>query len=183
MINRLLAVLITVTGLTLLAGCSSSDSSQSSSKVKKASATEVAPAVRAAPSMTARDIDGNVRIFSEWIGKQPVIINVWGTWCPPCRREIPAIIQLYKEYKPKGVEIVSMAVRDTPEKVRQFTQQAGMDWVMVMRDDHVLQRLGYSGSVPTTIFFNKEGYEVQRFVGARSYDDFKAAFEAITAPS
>ena len=71
----------------------------------------------------AKDLKGTFHTADKWIGKGPVVVNFWGTWCPPCRKEIPDLIRLYKEYQPKGVEIIGLAVNDTPEKVGPFSKQ------------------------------------------------------------
>ena len=125
------------------------------------------------------DIDGATRQSTEWVTKQPVIINFWGTWCPPCRKEIPDLVRFYEEYKPKGVEIVSLAVNDNPDAVRSYADNAGMKWVMLMGDDGIYQKYGGIRGVPTTIFIDRNGKETDRFVGARSYEDFKAAADRI----
>jgi thiol-disulfide isomerase/thioredoxin len=129
----------------------------------------------------APDIDGNMQNFTKWIGQQPVVINFWGTWCPPCQREIPDLVRLYKEYNPKGVEIVSLAVKDTPERVRAYADKAGMSWVHLMATDQSYQMFGLTGAVPTTIFYDRNGNETARFVGMRDYDTFKKAFEEIAS--
>jgi len=129
---------------------------------------------------TAMDIDGNTRSWDEWIGKRPVVINFWGTWCGPCRREIPELVRLYDEYKDKGVEIISIALRDTPNQVRAYSQQNNMGWVMLMGgDQQMLVDYRFGGGVPTTIFLDRTGTEVGRFVGPRDYRTFKQAFDAI----
>jgi thiol-disulfide isomerase/thioredoxin len=128
---------------------------------------------------TAVDLSGKQRKSSEWMGKQPVVINFWGTWCPPCRKEIPDLVKVYSEFKGKGVEIVSLAVNDTPEKVKDYATQAQMDWVMLMGDQDVAQVFGGIRGVPTTIFYDRTGKEVGRFVGGRDYDTFHKAFEMI----
>jgi len=129
----------------------------------------------------APDLSGNGQRLTQWIGKQPVVINFWGTWCGPCRREIPDLVQLYDEYKSRGVEIVSLAMRDRPEQVRSFAAQNGMDWVHLLATQQAAEAFGYSGSVPTTIFYDRNGTEVARFTGARNYQTFKKAFEQIAA--
>ena len=128
---------------------------------------------------TAVDIDGNTHHGSEWIGKQPVVINFWGTWCPPCRKEIPDLVKVYREYKDKGVQIVSLAVNDSPDQVKDYASKAQMDWVMLMGDNDVAQIFGGIRGVPTSIFYDRNGKEVGRFVGGRDYDTFKKAFDMI----
>jgi len=128
---------------------------------------------------TATDIDGNQHTSDEWIGKGPVVVNVWGTWCGPCRKEVPDLVKLYEEFKPQGIEILGFAVRDTPDKVRNFSTSNNMNWVMMMGDQNSIETFGSIRGVPTTIFIDKDGKELGRFVGARSYKEFKEAFEAI----
>jgi thiol-disulfide isomerase/thioredoxin len=130
-------------------------------------------------TFTAVDIDGVTRQATQWVGKQPVVINFWGTWCPPCRKEIPDLVRFYDEYKPKGLEIVSLAVNDNPDAVRSYAANAGMQWVMLMGDDGIYQKYGGIRGVPTTIFIDRNGKEVKRMVGAASYEDFKAAADMI----
>lgn len=141
--------------------------------------TDAAPAV----AFTAYDIDGKLRTSSEWIGKQPVVVNFWGSWCPPCRKEIPDLVKLYDEYRPKGVEILGVAVKDTPQSVESFAKKNKMDWVMLMADDGVVSQFQPLRGVPTTIFLDKQGNEIGRFVGPPSYDQFKEAFDALLETS
>jgi thiol-disulfide isomerase/thioredoxin len=140
--------------------------------------------VQASPSVDivfqAWDIYGTLHRSGKWVGKQPVVVNFWGTWCPPCRREIPDLVRLYKEYLSKDVEIIGFAVRDTPGKVSRYTEQAQMGWVMLMADKDLLDLFGIK-SVPTTIFYDHTGRQVARFVGAKTYDELKPYFDAITA--
>ena len=131
----------------------------------------------------AVDTDGQWHELSEWIGKQPVVVNFWGTWCGPCRMEIPGLVRLYDEYKPRGVEIISLAIerRAGPLQVKQFGRQWDMDWVMLMANDQVARAFRYSGSVPMTIFLDRNGWEVSRHIGARNYNAFKGDFETIAS--
>jgi thioredoxin-related protein len=88
-------------------------------------------------------------------------------------------VKLYSEYNPKGVEIVGFAVRDQAANVRVFANEASMNWVMLMGNDEVLEKYGPISGVPTTIFLDRNGKELSRFVGAQSYETFKTAFDAI----
>ncbi|MCK4301285.1 MAG: TlpA family protein disulfide reductase [candidate division Zixibacteria bacterium] len=135
--------------------------------------------VSAPANFSAYDLSGRLRHSNEWIGKQPVVINLWGTWCSPCRREIPDLIRLYKEFRPQGVEMIGLAVKDQHRRVGQFVEQQGMEWVILMAERHHLYSLRATSGVPTTIFLDRNGNEVARFVGGRPYDIFKQAFQAI----
>jgi thiol-disulfide isomerase/thioredoxin len=197
--KRTITIILTILiASMLLLSCSKDDSSARNNPAPvakpevKTSPAETVPA-RVAPiqesqksvatfaNVTVVDVDGNRRTMSEWVGKQPVVINFWGTWCPPCRREIPGLVKLYDEYRDKGVEIVSLAIERSagPMQVKEFGQQAGMKWVMLMSNDVASQAFRLTGSVPTTIFYDASGKEVSRHVGARSYEDFKSEFRKI----
>ena len=174
--NKIRAALTALALISLIiAGCSSSNTG---SKPDGNSKTATVNSLNV-PQFSAKDIDGELRHSSEWLGKQPVVINVWGTWCPPCRREIPDLAKLYAEYKPKGVELISLAVKDTPERVRQYAEKNNMQWVLLMSEDQILIDYKATRGVPTTIFIDKEGNEVARFIGMKDYETLKKGFEAI----
>ena len=183
------AVLIAATA-TVWLSCSSSDSENnrnqtSIAQIPPAQNVSREPASQALARQSAFDVDGNSRELSEWVGRQPVVINFWGTWCPPCRREIPGLVKLYGEYKSRGIEIISFALERTagPQQVKQFAQQAGMDWVQLIGNQEVATAFKLTGSVPTTIFLDAQGNEVARHIGARPYEVFKPDFEKIAAGS
>ena len=170
--------------------CSSSDSNTdrtqaSTTQTPAAQSVSREPASQALARFSAFDVDGNSRQLSEWVGRQPVVINFWGTWCPPCRREIPGLIRLYDEYQSRGVELVSFALERNagPQQVKQFAQQAGMNWVQLIGNEEVGLAFRLTGSVPTTIFLDASGNEVARHIGARPYEAFKPDFEKIAAGS
>ncbi len=129
------------------------------------------------------DINGNSHYLSEWIGKQPVVMNFWGTWCSPCRREIPDLVRLYDEYHSRGIEIVSMAVNDPPSRVHDYAAKAGMQWVMLIADQPIVTAFGLTGAIPTTIFLDENGTEIERFVGMRNYRDFRPVFDKLASQS
>jgi len=180
--TRIIPVLATVLMLSLFSSCSG-DSSEAGQPDQQAQvANRTTPKVNPTSDIiqfSALDINGKQRSSEEWIGKQPVVINVWGTWCPPCRREIPELVRLYEEYHSKGVEMLGLAVRDSPQQVEGFAAKNNMMWVMLMGERDLLYTLGATKGVPTTIFYDRNGKEVGRFVGGRDYGTFKRAFESI----
>lgn len=128
-----------------------------------------------------QDLKGNNRSSGEYVGKQPYVINFWGTWCPPCRAEIPELVRVYDEYKSKGVEMIGLTVikgSETPADVIKFTIDKRMNWEMWLVTKSVAQKYEVT-AVPTTIFIDKKGEEVNRLIGPQSYETFKAAFESI----
>lgn len=187
MIMKKLLLTIFATGLIAsLAACSSSNSDTSAegtsdnttaAETSQAKTPDDGSAVSA--TFMAYDTDGTLQSSDKWIGKQPVVINFWGTWCPPCRKEIPDMVKVYNEYAGKNIEMIGLAVNDTPEKVVTFANQNKMNWVLLMADESVVAEFAPIRGVPTTVFLDHTGKEVHRFVGPISYEQLKQAFDAL----
>jgi len=171
-----------------IAGCGEKASDASDSQVQAATPEKKAEVEKTA-LFTAYDTEGTLRSSNEWLGKKPTVVNIWGTWCPPCRREIPDLVKLYGEYQKKGLEIVGIAVeRGDPSRVAPFAKANGMDWVMLIGTQEIAEQFKLTG-VPTTLFFDKDGnlakvtdvngQKVERFTGMRDYATFKKAFDEI----
>ena len=176
--KRLILISAALFLMAALSGCSGDgDSSQANAE------TQVKTNSKSAPLFSVKDADGSWRSGDEWLGKQAVVINFWGTWCPPCRREIPDLVKLNDEFSPKGVALISVAVNDSPSKVKQYAANNDMDWVMLMAEDQVLIDYRVTTGIPTTIFIDKEGNEVARFIGMRDYATLRKGFEAIAGAS
>jgi len=175
MTRNLITISLVLLGILTFNACSKKE--EPSGQAKQLSATEIP----AGALFAAADLDGKVHPSSEWLGKQPMVINFWGTWCPPCRREIPDLVRVYDEYRSQGVALVSLAVNDEVANVRAYTAEHGMNWVQLIAEPQDMSAFGEIRGVPTTIFFDRNGKEVKRFVGAQSYDDFKQAFQMILA--
>ncbi|MGH8014569.1 MAG: TlpA family protein disulfide reductase [Candidatus Zixiibacteriota bacterium] len=166
----------TLTALLAILSCSGkSESTQAGSP----GVAQIAEVSGAAPLFSAQDLSGRWQSADQWLGKQPVVINFWGTWCPPCRREIPDLVKLYDEYSPKGVTLISLAVNDSPEKVREYAAANDMEWILLMAEDQILIDYEATTGIPTTIFFDKNGHEITRFIGMRDYETLKKGFDAI----
>lgn len=118
-----------------------------------------------APAFLVRDLDGNVISTADWNGKV-ILLNFWATWCPPCRVEIPFLIQLQKKYKEDGLLILGISLDDgPPDEVKEFAKSAGMNYPIVMRSRELLMEYGGVPALPTTFLVNKEGKVVQKHEG------------------
>lgn len=179
--TRQLAIVVIVTVAIVALSCGSKESggNQTRNAAPQTSASSTPVEVSAGIQFAALDLYGQPQSSAQWIGKQPVVLNFWGTWCPPCRREIPDLVRLYAEYHPRGVELIGVAVKDDQVDVSSYALRAGMKWVMLMANDEVIQAYNVVNGIPTTIFIGPDGREITRFIGNRSYEDFKPAFEAI----
>ncbi|MCK5124829.1 MAG: TlpA family protein disulfide reductase [candidate division Zixibacteria bacterium] len=163
-----------------LAVLSSCGETESASTDTEATAVAVSKVPYTGPErFVLEGIDGNVRNWSEFAG-QPVVINFWATWCPPCRIEIPILKELYAEFKPKGMEIIGISF-DMPgrskHKVAPFIRENNIPWVTVFVNQDVAKEFDYQGSIPMTVFINAKGEETGRITGAQPHATFRKEFE------
>jgi thiol-disulfide isomerase/thioredoxin len=133
------------------------------------------PALRAdpAPAWTLKDLDGNPVSLSDFKGKV-VVLDLWATWCPPCRAEIPHFIELQNEWKDKGVTIVGMSLDSTgPADVAKFAKDNGMNYPIVMGDGTTASAYGADQGIPTTVVIDKKGNIVATHLGLTDKDVFE----------
>ena len=125
-----------------------------------------------APVLNAKDLLGNAVNKNNWGGKV-VLVNFWATWCPPCREEIPELIELKKEYKGQ-LQIVGISEDDDPpEKVLKFAQKQGMDYPIVMATPELIESYGGVPALPTSFLIDTQGRVVTKHMGLypiESYD-------------
>jgi len=109
-----------------------------------------------APDFRLELFDGSYFQFSEYKGK-PVLINFFASWCVPCKEEIPVLEKVGREYTPKGVIFLAVAVNDSVEKARAFLEKHGLSFPAGLdKTGSVQETFGLYG-VPTTFFITKQG--------------------------
>ena len=116
------------------------------------------------PLFKLKDLEGKVRDVKEWDG-QVLMINFWATWCPPCRREIPAFIELQEKYKDKGFKIIGIAL-DEKEAVINFTDPMGVNYPILMAEQEgIVLTKAYGnrlGVLPYTVIVDRKGNIIHR---------------------
>ncbi len=118
-------------------------------------------------NFTLPELDGKKHALDEWRGKV-ILLNFWATWCPPCREEIPLLVNLQKKYGADGLQVIGVAV-DNKTAVMLYRQSAGMNYPILMGDDDTLQlvaRYGNStGSLPFSVVIDRSGSIAVRKLG------------------
>ncbi|MBD1371294.1 thiol-disulfide oxidoreductase ResA [Hazenella sp. IB182357] len=118
-----------------------------------------------APDFTLQTLDGNQVKLSELKGKA-VMLNFWGTWCKPCREEMPAMQDAYNKYHKLGFEIVAINVGETEVAVQQFVDQYKLSFPTVLDEEKEVQRQYDVGPLPSSFFISSEGVIVNKIEGA-----------------
>jgi thiol-disulfide isomerase/thioredoxin len=121
----------------------------------------------AVAAFTAPDLDGRMVSTASLRGKV-VLVNFWATWCPPCREEIPDLIALQAKYK-DSLQIIGVAQDSgSPEDVRRFALEHGMNYPSVLSSPEIEKLFPGVYALPTTFILDRDGRLAQKHVGMLS---------------
>jgi len=110
-----------------------------------------------APDFTAVGLNGAIVSLSDFRGK-PVWINFWGSWCPPCRAEMPDIQTAYEELGPQGLVLLAVSLGDKPSEAAAFAEKNGVTFTILLDPDRTLTSEPYPiYNFPTHIFVDGDG--------------------------
>lgn len=126
-----------------------------------------------APDFSLFDVYGRKRNLSDFKGKV-IILDFWATWCPPCRFEIPHFVELYEEYREKGLEIIGVSLDLNKAKVEAFIEENGVNYPVLMGDRDVTELYGGIVSIPTTFILDRDGVMRKRYIGYRDKEVFES---------
>ncbi len=118
-----------------------------------------APAVgKAAPTFSAKTIAGAELKLPESFKGKVVLVDFWATWCPPCRREVPHLVEAHKKYNSRGLEIVSVSLdswrKIGVEKVVEYAKKNEMSWAHVYDNaEAIAEQYGVQG-IPAPFLIN-----------------------------
>ena len=123
--------------------------------------TPVEPQDRVAmPELTGVDLDGNEISTADFEGKT-LVINLWGSWCPPCREEAPVLREVSENLADDNVQFIGILTKDKPAAAKAFNTKAGITYPSIVDEDGRLQ-LAFAKSlpsqaIPTTWVIDKNG--------------------------
>ena len=133
-----------------------------------------------APPLEGTTLEGEAFSLSGWAGKI-VVINVWGSWCGPCRAETPDLVRLAREEAGRGVRFVGINTRDNPAAARSFIKRFDVPYPSVADDNGRLllnfRNIIPTAVVPSSIIVDRQAKVAARVIGPVSYTTLKGLLE------
>jgi peroxiredoxin len=122
-----------------------------------------------APNFTFPGLDGKMVSLTDYRGKV-VFLNIWATWCGPCKQEMPSMERLYKALKGGDFEILAVSIDTLGAKaVAPFMKEYGLSFSALLDTGGTIQRLYGTTGIPETFIINKEGIIEQKIIGSRDW--------------
>ena len=127
-----------------------------------------------APDFSLKTLDGKTLRLSDLRGKA-VVLNFWATWCPPCKMELPWLVDLQKQYGAQGLQIVGISEDEGgKDKVAQFVKEMGVNYTIAVDDDSVAEKYGDVEDLPTTFYIDRNGKIVEFAMGLVDRSEIEA---------
>jgi thiol-disulfide isomerase/thioredoxin len=184
---RLASPLIAVA--VLLAGCgagASADGPDPGYVTGPGVVSQIAPADRTAlPRVTGHLLDEGQFDSADYSGTV-LVFNVWGSWCPPCRAEAPALQAVWEETREQGVQFVGVDVKDNDAAARAFEREFGITYPSIVTADSAPVLLAFRASlppsaIPSTLIVDRDGRVAARIVGATTYTKLRRLVDDVLA--
>jgi len=111
------------------------------------------------PDFTLPDVSGSMRNMAEWDG-QVVAVNFWATWCPPCLKEVPELVDLQHRYSTRGFQVIGIAIQK-PEELTEFMSANNMNYTVLADEEPVIEVAEKFGNIvgvlPYTAIVDRSG--------------------------
>lgn len=121
---------------------------------------------------TLDGLNGKKKKLSDFKGK-PLIINVWASWCGPCRAEMGSLERLAKQYNGKEFNVIGISTDDYHNKAAAFIKQTGITFENFLDSKLVLENMLGANTIPLTILVDDHGRVLEKVRGAREWDSAK----------
>ena len=134
----------------------------------------------AAPVFAMRDDAGARVSLSQYRGRV-VVMNLWASWCPPCRAEMPDLQRLWQRYRDRGVTVVGVNEGESPQRAREFAASLGIRFPIWIDERQEYGRVYAALGMPTTVVIGRDGVVVRGYDGALTFDQMRAAVGDLVA--
>ena len=131
-----------------------------------------------APDFSLVDLNGETHKLSDYKG-QGVLLNFWGTWCKPCKKEMPAINNQYKQFKNQGVQILGINIAQSNLEVSSYADKLGVEFPIAIDKTKSVMRAYNVDPLPTTVLIDKDGKIVKIITGEMTETDIEKYLKSI----
>ena len=143
---------------------------------------EVSVAGGPAPQFAKETLGGGMIDLSELRGKV-VMLDFWSSWCPPCRREAPALAQVYRDYQGANIEFIGVAIWDDPKEVTAHIRKFELSYPNLLDErGEIAIDYGIVG-IPEKFFIDAHGNLVRKFVGPTEPELLRKTLDELLAAS
>ncbi|MCF8539984.1 MAG: TlpA family protein disulfide reductase [Candidatus Nanopelagicales bacterium] len=170
-----------------LSACSADPATDAGFVSGDGSVTILDPSERTpAPVISGVDLDGNSLSTADFPG-DIIVLNVWASWCAPCRAEAPALEEVATEFAGQGVQLIGLNTRDSAASARNFVSKYGVSFPSIVDTDGRLQ-LRFNDTlppqaIPSTIVLDQQGNVAARALGAVDASTLSGIIETIAQES
>jgi peroxiredoxin len=180
--NKIIAVGFMIFALTITGCNKKADENKTTEDLGNYAPNGKGAVEKQAPDFTLTSTDGKNIKLSDYKGKI-IIVDFWATWCPPCKRGIPDLIEIQNEYKNDVVVIGISVDSDTKNNVEPFMQSIGINYPVVYANSEVVQAYGGIESIPTSFIIDQKGNIVDQHTGLVPKAEFTTVLKKLLSKS
>ncbi len=120
-----------------------------------------------APDLSLHDLDGNPISLRDYRGVV-VMVNLWATWCPPCKEEMPTLVSFYEKYKHKGFVLIAINQEESREVVLPFVREYGLTFPVWLDPEYLAEREFKTMNLPSSFVIDRAGNVRLAWIGGIS---------------
>ncbi|MBA3003413.1 MAG: TlpA family protein disulfide reductase [Desulfurivibrio sp.] len=133
-----------------------------------------------APEFQLQSVNSTELIQSRNYQGKVMLVNFWATWCPPCRKEIPSLIELQKEYNGQGFTVIGISVDQAGvEVVKKFTDKLAINYPVVLGTSEVARGFGSIAGIPASFLIDRKGNIAKSYAGYVTHEELKKDIDAV----
>jgi peroxiredoxin len=121
----------------------------------------------AAPGLVLEDLMGNTVSLQDYVGSV-VLVNLWATWCPPCKEEMPGLQSFYEKHRTEGFVLIGIDQEETLEVVKPFVEEYGLTFPIWLDLEYLAEREFKTNSLPSSFVIDRSGQVRLMWVGGVS---------------
>ena len=125
-----------------------------------------------APDFAAKDVhSGALRTMADYRG-EVVLLNIWATWCEPCKIEMPSMEELYRAYAPRGLHIVAVSIDDAAgdDSVRAYAKDLGLTFEILHDPTHEIEKAYQTTGYPESFVIDRNGTIRKKWISAADWN-------------